>query len=156
MIQDTFLSSINKTFAEVYDAFKAGVKDGGLNTIVKHVGFYLKKDWKVHYLSHRDTYFNATKDHRYLYEDGVKQCVWNIDSYFDFLAQYEIPLEIGIEIAGTGLLMYISTIHEEAKHVLESDTYPDMRKLYQINIFKELLYTKNGTTELDINNTLEI
>ena len=156
MIQDTFLANVPKSFDEVYDAFNNGVKDGGLNTIVKHVRFYIRKDWKVQYLSHRDTYFNATKDHRYLYEDGVKQCVWNIDSYFDYLAQQEIPLEIGVEIAGTELILYISTIHEEAKHLVDSDAYPDMRKLYQINIFKELLCTKNGTTELDINNTLEI
>ena len=44
MIQDTFLVSINKTFNEVYDAFNKGVKDGGLNTIVKPVRFYLRKD----------------------------------------------------------------------------------------------------------------
>ncbi len=156
MIQDTFLASINKTFNEVYDAFKDGIKEGGLNTIVKPTRFYLRKDWKVHYLLHRDTYFNATKDTRYLYERDVKQCVWDIEEYFDFLAQHEIPLEIGIEVVGTGLHIYISNIHEEAEHILDNDVYPDMRRMYQINIFKELLYTKNGTTGLDMNNTLEI
>lgn len=65
-------------------------------------------------------------------------------------------MEIGIEVVGTGLLIYISNIHEEAEHILDNDVYPDMRRMYQINIFKELLYTKNGTTGLDMNNTLEI
>ena len=156
MIQDTFLGRIDKTFNEVWYSFKNGVKDVGLTKIVKPVRFYIRKDWKVQYLLHRDTYFNATKDTRYLYEDVVKQCVWDIDSYFDFLAQHEIPLDIEIEVAGTGLLVYILNIHEEAKYVLDNKEYPDIRKLYQINIFKELLYTKNSTTELDMNNTLEI